>query len=63
MDTDNNRKEIPIDIGTEPGPFYFSVQLRFDITANPGLYDDLIWRKLSLLATNFSFYAFLGFVL
>lgn len=61
--TDNNRKEITVDIGTAAGPFYLSVQLRCDTATNPGLYDDFIWRKLSLLATDFSFYASLGFVL
>ncbi|MFG6093886.1 hypothetical protein SPB21_01460 [Leptothoe sp. ISB3NOV94-8A] len=62
-ETDNNRKEITIDIGTEAGPFYLSVQLRCDTTANPGLYDDFTWRRLSLLADKYSFYASLGFIL
>lgn len=59
--SDNNRKEILVDIGTISGPFRLSVRIRCDTTVNPGFYDDFVWRRLSLLATDFSFYGSLGF--
>lgn len=59
---DNNHKEISVDVGNEVGPFRLSVRLRSDTTVTPGLYDDFIWRRLSLLAENFAFFASFGFI-
>ena len=59
--SDNNRKEVEVDIGQLVGPFRISVRLRCDTTVNPGLYDDFVWLKLSLAAQNFAFYASFGF--
>jgi hypothetical protein len=58
---DNNRKEVTVPVGNDPGPFRLSVRLRADTTVPPGLYDDFVWIRLSLDALNFSFFASLGF--
>jgi hypothetical protein len=58
---DNNNKQVTVNIGSGPGPFRLSVQLRIDTTVNPGLYDDFVWRRLSLKAKNFAFFASFGF--
>jgi hypothetical protein len=58
---DQNTKTVTVNVGTAPGPFRLSVRLRVDTTVNPGLYDDFVWRKLSLTVTNFQFFASFGF--
>ena len=58
---DANNKEVPITVGTRAGPFRLSVQLRIDTTVSPGLYDDFLWRRLSLRAKDFAFFASFGF--
>lgn len=58
---DSNRKEVDVRPGAAAGPFSLSVRLRIDTTVNPGFYDDFIWRRLSLIATNYEYYASLGF--
>jgi hypothetical protein len=58
---DQNKKEVTIHVGTAPGPFRLSVQLRIDTTVDPGLYDDFVWRRLSLKVNNFKFFASFGF--
>src|SRR5215510_10187263 len=58
---DHNTKEVTVNVGSAPGPFRLSVRLRVDTTVNPGLYDDFLWRRLSLKATNFQFFASFGF--
>jgi hypothetical protein len=58
---DKNKKEIQINPGTEKSRFFISVQLRCDTEVTPGLYDDFIWRTLSLLTTNYEYYASFGF--
>ena len=58
---DNNHKEIIVNVGSETGPFRISVRFRCDTTVTPGLYDDFIWQKLSLLAEKFAFFASFGF--
>lgn len=58
---DQNTKEVTVNVGLSPDPFRLSVRLRIDTTINPGLYDDFVWRKLSLKATNFQFFASFGF--
>lgn len=58
---DNNRKEIPVDVGKTSGPWRLSVRVRCDTTVTPGFYDDFVLRRLSLLATGFSFYGSFGF--
>jgi hypothetical protein len=58
---DHDRKELTVPVGTAAGPFRLSVRLRCDTTVTPGLYDDFVWIRLSLSATNFSFFASLGF--
>jgi hypothetical protein len=62
LGTDQNKKEVSVTVGSGPGPFFLSLRLRIDTTVNPGLYDDFVWRKLSLKATNFQFFASFGFV-
>ncbi|QDU98278.1 hypothetical protein [Lignipirellula cremea] len=61
LGADNNRKEITLNVGAVTGPFRLSVRLRCDTEVGPGLYDDFVWRRLSLLAENFEFFASLGF--
>lgn len=58
---DNNRKEIEVKPGTAKGPFSISVRLRVDTTVNPGLYDDFIWNRLSLISPEYTYYASFGF--
>jgi hypothetical protein len=58
---DQNKKELVVDVSTAPGPFRLSVRLRCDTSVGPGLYDDFVWLRLSLLAQDFSFFASLGF--
>lgn len=58
---DNNRKEIEVKPGTQEGPFSITLRLRIDTSVNPGLYDDFIWRKLSLISPDFTYYASFGF--
>lgn len=58
---DANTKDITVTVGQDVGPFRFSVRLRCDTTVNPGLYDDFVWRRLTMLADEFSFFASLGF--
>ncbi len=58
---DNNRKEVTVMVGMGPGPFRLSVRLRIDTTVNPGLYDDFVWLRLSLLSEGFQYFASLGF--
>lgn len=58
---DNNRKEVTVSVGTQPGPFNISVRLRIDTTVNPGFYDDFVWLRLSLRAEDFKYFASLGF--
>ncbi len=58
---DNNRKEIQINPGTGKTRFFISVQLRCDTEVTPGLYDDFIWRSLSMLTNNYEYYASFGF--
>jgi hypothetical protein len=58
---DQNTKAVTVNVGTASGPFRLSVRLRVDTTVNPGLYDDFVWRKLSLKANNFEFFASFGF--
>lgn len=59
--SDNNRKEVALNVGNVQGPFRLSVRLRCDTSVAPGLYDDFVWLRLSLVADNFEFYASLGF--
>ena len=59
--SDANTKDITVSVGQEVGPFRFSVRLRCDTTVSPGLYNDFVWRRLTLLADGFSFFASLGF--
>lgn len=59
--TDNNRKEVVVTVGNATGPFRLSVRFRCDTTVNPGFYDDFVWRRLKLIADNFSFFASFGF--
>jgi len=61
VSADHNKKELTVNVGSAPGPFRLSVRLRIDTTVNPGLYDDFIWRRLSLKATSFQFFASFGF--
>ena len=61
LGADNDRKEVTVDVGKERGPFLLSVRLRCDTSVMPGLYDDFVWRKLSLLASNHAFFASFGF--
>jgi hypothetical protein len=61
VSVDQNTKQVTVNVGSEPGPFRLSVRLRVDTTVNPGLYDDFIWRRLALKATNFQFFASFGF--
>ena len=61
-DADNNRKEIEIQPGTAKSPFWLTVKLRNDTSVNPGLYDDFVWVKLSLLSDDFTYYASFGFI-
>lgn len=61
LGTDQNTKEVTVNVGTAPGPFRLSLRLRVDTTVNPGVYDDFIWRKLELKANNFQFFASFGF--
>ncbi|ERN41348.1 hypothetical protein KR51_00019150 [Rubidibacter lacunae KORDI 51-2] len=58
---DNNHKEITTNVGDAAGPFRISVSVRCDTEVTPGLYDDFVWRRLSLLAENFAFFASFGF--
>ncbi len=58
---DNNHKVIPVNVGNKTGPFRVSVRFRCDTEVKPGLYDDFVWKRLSLLAKNFAFYASFGF--
>jgi hypothetical protein len=58
---DHNKKEVTINVGSSPSPLRLSVRLRIDTTVNPGVYDDFVWRRLSLKATNFEFFASFGF--
>jgi hypothetical protein len=58
---DDNNKQVTVNVGTNPGPFRLSAQLRIDTTVNPGLYDDFIWRRLSLKVKDFAFFASFGF--
>jgi hypothetical protein len=58
---DNNRKEVTVKVGTEPGPFRISVRLRIDTTVNPGFYDDFVWLRLSLISEGFKYFASFGF--
>ncbi len=61
LGSDDNVKEVTVNVGTAPGPFSLSVRLRIDTEVNPGLYDDFVWERLSLKAVNFQFFASLGF--
>jgi hypothetical protein len=61
LGTDQNKKEVSVTVGSGPGPFFLSLRIRIDTTVNPGLYDDFVWRKLSLKVTNFQFFASFGF--
>ena len=58
---DQDRKEVTVTVGMDPGPFRIGVRLRCDTTVPPGLYDDFVWIRLSLLAENHAFFASLGF--
>lgn len=58
---DANTKEVTVTVGQDVGPFRFSVRLRCDTSVNPGLYNDFVWRRLTMLADGFSFIASLGF--
>jgi hypothetical protein len=55
--TDANEKELQIAVDTSPGPFRLSVQLRIDTTVSPGLYDDFLWRRLSIRVEDFALFA------
>ncbi|HWU91379.1 MAG TPA: hypothetical protein VN253_29130 [Kofleriaceae bacterium] len=59
--SDRNTKEVVVDVGTGPGPFRLSVRLGADTTVNPGLYNDFVWQRLLLKATNLQFFTTLGF--
>jgi hypothetical protein len=61
VSADQNAKQVTVNVGTASGPFRLSVRLRIDTTANPGLYDDFVWTRLSLKAVNFQFFASFGF--
>ncbi len=50
---------LDIAVRVETGARYFSVRVEADPAVSPGLYDDFIWRSLSLIAQGF--YADLGF--
>jgi len=61
LSADHDTKEVSVNVGSGPGPFFLSVRLRVDTTVNPGLYDDFIWRRLSLKVSNVQFFASFGF--
>ena len=61
ISADNNRKEIEVKPGTATGPFSITIKLRSDTSTNPGLYDDFIWIRLSLISPNYTYYASFGF--
>ncbi|WP_158887712.1 hypothetical protein [Amycolatopsis anabasis] len=58
---DNNRKEIPLDLGGLTSPIFVSVRVRVDTEVPPGLYDDFVVTKLSNQSANFVFVASFGF--
>jgi hypothetical protein len=58
---DDGRKELTVSTGAEPGPFQISVRARIDTSVAPGLYDDFVWTRLSLLSNAVELYASLGF--
>lgn len=58
---DHDHKEIVVRVGAALSPIRLSIRLRCDTTVNPGLYDDFVWRRLSLLSPGFEFYGSLGF--
>jgi len=61
LGSDNNRKEVLVDVAADAGPFRLSVRLRCDTSVGPGFYDDFVWIRLSLLSPGPDFYASLGF--
>ena len=58
---DHDHKEVEVDVNGYAGPFRLSIRLRCDTTVMPGLYDDFVWVRLSLVAPNHAFFASLGF--
>jgi hypothetical protein len=58
---DSNKKEIQVNPGILKNRLFISVQIRCDTEVTSGLYDDFIWQKLSLLTTNYEYYASFGF--
>jgi hypothetical protein len=59
--TDNNRKEVPINLAGLSSPVFVSVRVRVDTKVPPGLYDDFVVTRLLNKSANFTFVASFGF--
>ena len=59
--TDNNRKEIPIDLTGRRSPHFISVQVRQDERVPPSAQDDFLLTRLSNLSAGFQFFANYGY--
>jgi hypothetical protein len=59
--SDKDRKEVAVQLPLGAGPFRLAVRLHCDVTVMPGLYDDFIWRRLSLVSEDSYVYGSLGF--
>jgi hypothetical protein len=59
--SDNNRKQIDLDLAGRTSPLYISLRVRIDTQVPPGLYDDFVLRRLSNRSTDFRYVASFGF--
>ena len=59
--TDNNRKEVPVDLSGLASPVFVSVRVRVDTKVPPGLYDDFVVTRLLNKAANSTWVASFGF--
>ncbi|MGH3913812.1 MAG: hypothetical protein ACRDTC_10445 [Pseudonocardiaceae bacterium] len=59
--TDDNRREITLDLAGKSSPAFVSVRVRIDTEVPPGLYDDFVVTGLLNTSENFTFVAALGY--
>jgi hypothetical protein len=55
--TDDNCKEITIDLAGRPSPSFVSLRIRIDTEVPPGLYDDFVVTRLLNQSQDFTFVA------
>jgi hypothetical protein len=59
--SDDNEKEIDVDLAGQPSPTFLSLRVRIDTEVPVGLYDDFLITKLLNSSPHATFVASLGF--